>query len=63
MGSIFLQTEVIMRVSYLMECMLQPAMQTKLHITNRFHGHGVLYFQNAGEYEGDWEFGKSLRVC
>jgi len=32
-----------------------------LHFCNRFHGYGVLHFKNAGQYEGNWEFGKSIQ--
>ena len=26
----------------------------------RFHGHGVLYFPNGGEFEADWEKGRAV---
>lgn len=34
-------------------------MDTHTH-THRFHGHGILYFPNGGQFEADWENGSAV---
>ena len=28
--------------------------------THRFHGHGILYFPNGGQFEAEWEHGRAV---
>lgn len=29
-------------------------------MSHRFHGHGVLYFSNGGQFEAEWEKGRAV---
>ena len=46
----------------MLACILHapPACLSPLLTWPRFHGHGVLYFTNGGQFEADWENGRAI---